>query len=470
MTRNKIILGVVSIWLALSSLARAQVSPVRANDFLNSLGACTHIIQGIDTPGQVIAALQYSGLRNIRDDATHDPAMHANLCAIHTTTGAMVDELPIVDSDPKNIQESLTQYEALAACGAILDVEGPNEPNNFNFTYLGNTCSTSGSFGACARYQAALYQAVKADPKLAGVPVWSMTEPAAEPDNQGLQFLTIPIGADTVMPGGTIFADVANLHNYVQGNGQTAIADNQAWYAESNAFAQGPWDGLDGEFIGLTWSKGFPSAPLSAGPNMPKVTTETGWPSTNITQDQQGKLLVNLFLSAVKENWSHTFIYLMFDEPSAGSGGYGLFAAEPSLNTTTATPKLSGTYIHNMTTILHDTTSAFTPVAFKYSIPGEPATVHDLLIQKSDGIYELAVWGDQVIGKSATVIVTTNLGTTIPTVNVYDVTSGTTPIQVLHNVNSIPLTMTDHAFFIEFAGSGQLTPTPTASAKPISSS
>ena len=468
MKRNKEILGAVSIWLAISGVVRAQVTPVRANDFLNSLGAGTHIIQGIDAPEQVIAALQYSGLRNIREDATHDPAMHANLCAIHAATGAMVDELPIVDSDPNNIQDSLTQYEALAACGAILAVEGPNEPNNFNFRYLGSTCSVSGSFGACARYQAALYQAVKADPKLAGVPVWSMTEPAAEPDNQGLQFLTIPASAGTVMPGGTVFADVANLHNYVQGNGQTAIADNQAWYAESNAFAQGPWDGLEGEFIGQTWSKGFPAAPVSTGPNMPKVTTETGWPSTNITKDQQGKLLVNVFLSAAKKNWSHTFIYLMFDEPSAGNSGYGLFAAEPSLNTTTATPKLSGTYIHNMTTILHDTTSAFTPIALNCSIPGEPGTVHDLLMQKSNGTYELAVWGDQVIGKSN--LVTVNLGSTIPTVKVYDVTSGTTPIQVLHNVGSLPLTMTDHAFFIEFAASGQPTSVPAAIAKPSSSS
>ena len=175
--------------------------------------------------------------------------------------------------------------------------------------------------------------------------------------------------------------------------------------------------------------------------------------------------MVNVFLSAAKKNWSHTFIYLMFDEPSAGNSGYGLFAPEPSLNTTTATQKLSGTYIHNMTTILHDTTSAFTPIALNCSIPGEPATGHDLLLQKSNGTYELAVWGDQVIGKSNAV--TVNLGSTIPTVKVHDVTSGATPIQVLHNVSSIPLTMTDHAFFIEFAGSGQPTSTPTAIRSPF---
>jgi hypothetical protein len=101
-----------------------------------------------------------------------------------------------------------------------------------------------------------------------------------------------------------------------------------------------------------------------------------------------------------------------------------------------------------MTSILSDTSSNFSPAALNYSIPGEPATVHDLLIQKSDGVYVLAVWGDQVAGESAKVII--NLGRTLSTVNVYDVTIGTSPTQTLNNVSSVPLTVTDHAFFIEF--------------------
>jgi hypothetical protein len=101
-----------------------------------------------------------------------------------------------------------------------------------------------------------------------------------------------------------------------------------------------------------------------------------------------------------------------------------------------------------MTSILSDTSSNFAPAALDYSIPGEPATVHDLLMQKSDGNYVLAVWGDQVAGESANVII--NLGRTFPMVNVYDVTSGTSPIQTLRDISSVLLTLTDHAFFIEF--------------------
>ena len=420
------------------------IAPIRANDFLNSLGVDTQIIQGVDSTEQVIASLQYTGIRNIRDDATHDPTMFANLCNVHKATGAMVDELPIVDSDPYDIQDSLTEYESLAACGAMLAAEGPNEPNNFNFNYNGNQCSTSSSFAPCAQYQTALYKAVKNDPKLAAKPVWSLTEPGSEPDNQGLQFLTIPGGAGTLQPSGTVYADAANLHNYVRGNGQNAIQDNQAWFAESDGASQGPWDGLDGEYLDQTWNMRFSASPNSTGSGLPKVTTETGWPTDgSITPDQQGKLLVNLYLSAAKRKWSYTFIYKMFDDTY---GLYGLFARNPTI----LSPKSSATYIHNMTSILSDSSSGFTPAALNYSIPGEPTTVHDLLLQKSDGTYELAVWGDQIAGESATV--TVNLGGTLPTVNIYDVTSGTSPIQTLRNVSSVPLTLTDHAFFIEFGG------------------
>ena len=174
------------------------------------------------------------------------------------------------DSDPNNIAATQAEYERLAACGAMLAAEGPNEPNNFKFNYKGKTCSTHGSFLPCAQYMAAEYAMVKGDPELARMQVWDQTEPGAEPDNVGIQFLTVPSGQGTIELAGTVFADVANLHNYVMGNGQKTIADNQAWNAESTA--GGPWDGLVGEYCNTTW-KGYAATPL-ASCTMPKVTTE----------------------------------------------------------------------------------------------------------------------------------------------------------------------------------------------------
>ena len=58
-----------------------------------------------------------------------------------------------------------------------------------------------------AKLQRDFYAAVKADPLLRKIPVWSPSEMGAEPDNVGLQFLVIPEGADTVMPAGTRYVD-----------------------------------------------------------------------------------------------------------------------------------------------------------------------------------------------------------------------------------------------------------------------
>ena len=57
-----------------------------------------------------------------------------------------------------------------------------------------------------------------------------------------------------------------------------------------------------------------------------------------------------------------------------------------------------GHYLHNLTTILADQSSNFTPRKLDYNILDKPTTVHDLLIQKSDGTLELAVWGERAKG------------------------------------------------------------------------
>jgi hypothetical protein len=427
-----------------SSRGARDTQAVRANDFLNTLGAGTHLIQGIETPAAIVAGLRYTGIRNIREDATHDRSRYAALCSIHSATGAFVDELPIVDADSESIRDTQIEYEALAACGALLQAEGPNEPNNFPFKYLGKTCSTSGSFAPCARYMADEYAMVKGDPKLAKYAVVDLTEPGAEPDNTGLQFLTIPSGQDTLMPGGTNFADVANLHNYVMGNGQTAVTDNQAWNAESTP-NNGPWDGLQGEYCDKTWAKHYKAAPMNQCV-MPKMTTETGWPSIRISEEQQGKLMTNVYLSAAKLGWRKTFVYLLFDEPQAGNAGYGF--CRQSNGSAGLQPKPLGIYTHNLTTILRDSTSDFGAGAVNYSIPNESSTVHDLLMQKSTGTYEIVVWDDRPVGE-ATDSVTLYLDTSYPSVTVYDITSGTKPVQKLSNTSSVPITLTDHALIVE---------------------
>lgn len=247
------------------------------------------------------------------------------------------------------------------------------------------------------------------------------------------------------MPVGTNFADYANSHNYVCGHGLKGITqDNIAWNAEDPTL-NGTWDGLWVEYGHTWWGKGFDGYTKDQLKKLPRVTTETGWNTrignggngTAISEAEQGKLFLNLYLSAFKRDWSYTFIYMLHD--SRSQGDWGLVRHDYSY-------KASATYLHNLTTILADNSSAFTPGKIEYTIPDQPATVHDLLLQKSNGTFELAVWSEQAKGSNEVLV---NLGVKYASVKVYDPTIGVAPIQTLANASSVPLKLSDHAFVIE---------------------
>ncbi|MBV8223827.1 MAG: hypothetical protein JO232_01415 [Verrucomicrobia bacterium] len=432
--------------------ATSATQAIRASDFLDSLGVCTHIIQGIDSPTSVEAGIRYLGVRNLRDDGTTNRRLVSALCSIHSATGVMVDELP-AGGDLGGTQ---AQWEQLAACGALLAAEGPNEPNNFPLFYNGSQCSFNngnGTFLPCAQFQAALYSMVRHDPKLARIPVWGMTEVGAEPDNVGLQWLKIPSGSNSSMPDGTQYADVANAHNYVQGNGSSGqtLEDNQAFWAESvdrggscvGCFdAHGEyWGGAGGSRSQGTWAKGYPINVLGQN-QIPKVTTETGWNITktpSVSDDMRGRLLTDVYFQAYRQGWSKTFIYLMFN--NGGDRGFGMMD-------TPGRPTMLGQYIHNLTSILADNSSAFSPGSVNCSFSGMPSTGYTMLMQKSNGKYELAVWGEAFASRTPSTI-TINLDATYP-VKVYDVTEGPTPVRQLGRVSSVQVTLTDHVIIVEF--------------------
>jgi hypothetical protein len=432
--------------------AASSTTAIRASDFLDSLGVGTHIIQGIDSVASVQDGIRYLGIRNIREDGTTNRRLVNELCVVHSATGVMVDELPLSG----NLTDTRSQWERLAECGALVATEGPNEPNNFAFSYDGNQCSFNngnGSFLPCAQFQRALYSMVHRDPKLAGIPVWGMTDVGAEPDNVGLQWLKIPAGSKALMPDGTQFADVANVHNYVQGHGSSAttLEDNQAFWAESvgrggtcagcfDVYGE-YWGGAGGSTGQGTWAKGYPINVLGQN-QIPKVTTETGWNITKtpaVSADMQGRLLTDVYLQAYKQGWSKTFIYLMFN--NAGDHGYGM------LNVSRR-PTLLGQYIHNLTSILADHSSSFKPNSVNYSLSGMPSTGYAMLMQKSNGKYELALWGEAFASRTSSKI-TVNLGEAHQ-VKVYDITQGTAPVRELGKVTSVQVSLADHAVIVEF--------------------
>jgi hypothetical protein len=405
---------------------------IAAAQFLGSIGVCTHIGQGVDAPAASATAMSFAGIRNLRDDG--NPAHVSDWISMHASSGIRTCVLTNQD-----VAGTVSIAEELNAAGALLAVEGPNEPNNFPVTYQGQKSDSNKTFMPVAELQRDLYAAVKADAKLTGIPVFHSSEAGgAEPDDVGLQFLTIPNGAGIAMPDGTRYADYGNTHNYVCGH-SSKLVDNVAWSA-SDPTLNGDWDGPYVEY-GHTWHGGFAGYPNAALVGLPKVTTETGWVTAGpnaITQEQQARLFLNLYLSAFKRGFSYTFIYMLRDDPNQGD--WGLF--DVSYN-----PKTSGNYLHNLTTILADTDATTTRGKLGYSIAVEPVTVHDILLQKSNGLFELVVWDERPSGGSDTVNV--DFAVARSTIKVYDPTTGTAPSESSQSTRSVQLTLSDHPMVIE---------------------
>jgi hypothetical protein len=410
---------------------------VCANDFLNSIGACSSITGRGETLNGTIDALNYTGIRFIRC-GLEDRISVKDMIELHNQTGARIAYGLL--SGGTNVARLLDESRQLASAGALLAIEGNNEPNNWGITYQGQKGGRNLSWLPVARLQSDLYEAVKSDPVLRDCPVWNITEGGAQTDNVGLQFLTIPKGAGCLMPDGTRYADFANCHNYITHPSWRGLHDNQTWHSASPG-KDCPVDGLYGNY-GSTWRNHFAGYTENQLLTLPRVTTETGYSvGDSVTEEIQARLFMNLYLSQFRRRWSHTAIYLLrtrSNEPAHER--YAIYKID-------YTPKQAAHYLHNLTTILDDNVSASSPGQVNYSIPGQPATVHDMLLQKSNGTFELVVWGERFAGGSDNV--TINLGTTYAMVKVYDPTIGTSPTQTLTNVSSVALTLSDHPVIVE---------------------
>jgi hypothetical protein len=426
--------AITPVVMALPLMAAAPAPPhglaASASDFLESLGVNTHVDQGYD-PASYVEPLKYLGVRQVRDGERNvaSDVMIAGKTGVHFTLNGGGDLKGLIASG-----------EVLAKAGALLALEGPNEPNNFPITYEGRQ---GGGFGhswvAVARFQADLYAAVKAHPLLKAYPIFGPSETGAETDDVGLQFATIPPFLAASFPAGTHFFDDVNVHNYVTGTGGNGgtYGDNQAWNAADPTLSD-RWDGLYGN-NGLTWFRHFQGYSKDQLQTVPRVTTETGWDTTTNAGGErtQGTVLTNTYLAQFTRGWRYTFIYELRDG-EGGPGDQGLYHGH--------TPKASAVYIHTLTTILADDTPVPAPGVLPYAIAQPPSTVHDLLLQKSTGAFELVVWNERRAGEDR---VTVTFPTAHKRVKVYDITTGTEPIRTLRDATSIPLTLSDHAVILE---------------------
>ncbi len=410
---------------------------VPANDFLGSIG----VNSSIDTRGEnlekTLECMQYLGARWIRSG--YGGKGYSSFDYLIENGGIKFSIAVGTGSSAIDVPLEAARY--LKAKDALIAMEGNNEPNNWTIYYDGEAGGGQFSWMPVAKLHRDFYAAIKADPLLKDVDVWSLTEAGAETDNVGVQFLTIPSGAGCLMPEGTTFADVANVHNYFIHPNWPALSNNQTWNASDPSSACRV-DGLYGN-NGVTWSKGYRGYTEEECMRLRKVTTETGTTIDEVvTEEIQGLMYMSCYLAQYARGWEYTSMYILRDRSDeSGNQTFGFY-------TTDYTPRTSAHYLHNLTTILKDDKSIETPGRIAYSIPDKPETVHTLLLQKYDGTYELVVWGERFSGGRDNIVL--KLDKVYSHINIYDPTKGTGVVDTFENTSEIPLTMTNHPYIVEF--------------------
>lgn len=423
-----------------ASAEQTRAAPAAA--FLDSIGIDSTFPDRGQPLEKTIEMVRYGGFRWVRGGieglCDHGPTTLQTYLDLHRATGVRFSwGFGSGGTDVKRLVETA---KVLAAADALLAFEGDNEPNNWGVRYEGeHGGGNAPSWMAVAKLQRDLYRAVKDDPALAKYPVWSISENGAERDNVGLQFLTIPAGAETLMPAGTKYADFANCHNYFYHPNSSQPAENKTWNAADPSPACRV-DGLYGNY-GVTWGKHFPGYPQEQLNALPRVTTETGATIGGpVTEQLHALNLLSMYLDQFKRGWSYTSVYILRDRTDEGGNqGFGFFKPD-------YTPRKAAVYLHNLTTILVDAGPRPTPPGFlDYAIPNPPETVHDLLLRHSDGTFQLLVWDERL---SAQDHVTVRFGARHAMVRIFDPTVGADPVKTAADVSSLDLTLSDHPLIL----------------------
>ena len=416
-----------------------EVEAIPVNNFLNSLGINTSIAKRGESYLRTAECLNYLGIRWVRSGFENDLEIR-HLKAV--AAEADVKFSYGLGSGSTRIDKLIEGAKELAEADLLLALEGVNEPNNWGFEYQGEMGGGAYTWMPIAKLQRDMYAAVKSDPVLKDYPVFGLSNSGAQNDNVGLQYLTIPIGAGTLMPDGTKYADYANCHNYIVFPGSQGLTDNKTWISAD----PGPecWaDGLYGNY-GKTWSKKFNGYSVEELQTLPRVTTETGIQigTEGTTTHRQGCFYLNLYLSQYKRGWDYTAIYILRDRSDeTGNQAYGFYDKN-------YVKRKSADYLHNMTTVLKDEKTTFTPGKLAYAIPNQPNTVHDILFQKSDGTFMLVLWGENFVSQAK--FVTINFDKEHSVINIFDPTEGETPINKFENKSSISLSVYDHPVILQF--------------------
>ena len=388
-----------------------------AANFIQSIGINTHLDRptgGYANLSAVEAALNYLGIKNVRDSfsAPTDVTLFETVAA---ATGVKFDAyLNTGQTYTAQINNVLTDINI------IRFAEGVNEADdNTISTYNGLTGEA-----AAAAVQQVLYADIHAASSTVKVINYSLGNLA--------DFATAPNTA--------AYADYGNGHEY-WGTGNPPGPDIPGLLSYPKE--------ISGSDPIISGEAGYYTGPSTTNSPAP-------YQNSGVDQTTQAKY----DLTVLFDNWNDgvpvTYLYELMDDVSDPNNTnfqdhYGIFNAD-------GTPKLAATAIKNLISILGSGDNGTkSGDSFGYQLVGAPASGNSLLLEKSNGDFDIAVWNDirlwsttsyTAVTNSA-VPVTLNFGQLVESVTEYDPLSGSTAVQTWSNVSSISFNLPDHPVIFE---------------------
>lgn len=344
------------------------------------------------------------------------------------------------------IGPAISHCQAIAAMkpGALLCAEGMNEPAGFGY---------KDDWRPVSEFQAGLYSGIKGDAIFNNTLVLTPTNVGEEPNNWGLQYLTVPHGppAGVLASVGLKYAEVYCIHIYPMWFGGFK-SPQYVDPASGNVFDLQ----LSSDFE-LTWKNKFPGSPLAQLNASLRIITETNpgvvGPqspgSDKIDFITCGKCLLNGFLNSFEQGYLAFCVYTLYEDGT----GHGIMHGPER-------PASSGVYLHNFTQPLVDSGGDFALGSLDFSIAGLPSTAKSQLFQKSNGDFFIIVWNNvknwnhangEAISIAPTNVVI-NFASNHSTINTYDPTIKDTPAAITWNANTATIGLKDYPLIVEVIG------------------
>jgi serralysin len=390
------------------------MSSISVSDFLNSIGVNTHLdfSSAYSNTALVEAETTFLGVKNVRDAmaSPFDASLFGQFAA---ATGVKFD---VYLTSGQSYDKQISQI--VANLGFVRFAEGINESDTWAQSYKGLS-----GFAATAAVQQALYTAVKA----------SGTVPVIAP-SYGI------LSSFSVAPNASTTSNYGNTHEYF-GTGNPPTSGISSFIANANI--------VSGSAPVVATEAGYyTGASLASGPAQ--------FAASGVDEAVQAKYDLTVLFDDWKMGVSVTYLYELMDNQSDPNNTdfrwhYGLFNPD-------GTPKLAATAIHNLTYILADGgSSPRSGDVLGYQITGMPSTGNSLLMEKSNGTFDLTLWNDIRLwsATSPTEVnsplppIVLDFGQIVRSVMEYDPLVGTGPVAAWSNVHLIGLYLPDHPVIFE---------------------